>query len=135
MTVQATGTLAHNPYGGYTDWFGTPSPSQLNWYPDMTVGSYTGQSQSAWTVTGNGQYLVEGGEFPTVNGAAQQGLVRFAVPSIAPNKQGPRLSGSNFKPTVVSLSAGVVRVSFPLNYDRDDMPRAKRIEAQDEFAA
>ncbi|MCW2524725.1 MAG: domain containing protein, partial [Frankiales bacterium] len=120
FTVQATGTLGHNPYGGYTDWFGTPSPSQLNWYPDMTVGSYTGQSQSAWTVTGNGQYLVEGGEFPTVNGAAQQGLVRFAVPAIAPNKQGPRVSGSNFVPNVVSLSPGVVRVSFPLNYDRDD---------------
>ncbi|MCW2522887.1 MAG: domain containing protein, partial [Frankiales bacterium] len=120
FTTQATGTLAHNPEGGYTDWFGQPSPSQLNWYPDMSVGSYTGQSQAAWTVTGNGQYLVEGGEFPTVNNTAQQGLVRFAVPSIAPNKQGPRLSGSNFKPSVVSLSAGAVRVSFPLNYDRDD---------------
>ncbi len=120
FTTAATGTLAHNPISGYTDWYGKPSPSQLNWYPDMTVGSYTGQKQAAWTVTGNGSYLVEGGEFPTVNGVAQQGLVRFAVPSIASDKQGPRVSGSHFKPSLVSESTGTVRVALQLNYDRDD---------------
>ena len=34
------------------------------------------------------------GSSPGVNGAAQQGLVRFAVPGKAPNKQGPQLSGA-----------------------------------------
>ena len=35
------------------------------------------ERQAAWAVTGNGDYLVLGGEFPSVNGVAQQGLVRF----------------------------------------------------------
>ena len=38
-----------------------------------------------------------GGEFPTVNGVAQQGLVRFAVPSLAPNKLGPQDTGAGLR--------------------------------------
>ena len=49
--------------------------------PDMTPGTFTGQNQAGWSVTGNGQYVVYGGEFPRVNGVDQQGLVRFAVPA------------------------------------------------------
>ena len=63
--------------------------SLLQWFPTVAIGSYTGQSQAAWSVTGNSNYVVLGGEFPRVNGTAQQGLVRFAVKTIAPNKRGP----------------------------------------------
>ena len=58
-----------------------------------TPGTVTGQYQAGWTVDGNEQYVAYGGEFPRVNGVAQQGLVRFAVPSIAPNKFGPAATG------------------------------------------
>ena len=57
--------------------------------PSVAIGSYTGQSQAAWSVTGNTNYVVLGGEFPRVNGAAQQGLVRFAMKPLAPNKRRP----------------------------------------------
>ena len=90
FTTYPTGTVAHNSEGGYADWFGNPDPTQLDWYPTLTTGTYTGQNQAAWSVTGNTSYVALGGEFPTVNGTAQQGLVRFAVRSIAPNKVGPR---------------------------------------------
>ena len=69
---------------------------------------------------GNSQYVVEGGEFLHVNGLAQQGLVRFAMPSIAPEKQGPMVTGSQFVPSLVSLTPGTVRVAFQTNWDRDD---------------
>ena len=35
----------------------------VNWLPTMSMGSYTGQYQAGWTVTGNDDYLVYGGEF------------------------------------------------------------------------
>ena len=92
FTAQATGTLGHdigNPDSHSTDFYGQPAPSIINWFPDLDIGTYTGQNQGPWSVSGNSQYVVEGGEFLHVNGVAQQGLVRFAIPSIAPNKQGP----------------------------------------------
>ena len=120
-TTQATGTLLHDQTGGaYHDWGGSPSPTQYNWYPDFTTGSVTGQNQAAWAVTGNGSYVIEGGEFPTVNGTAQQGLVRFAIPSISGHKQGAMVTGSKFVPTIVSLTPGTARIAFQANWDRDD---------------
>lgn len=119
FTTYPTGTLAHNPFTSYTDWFGMPSPSMITWWPDLTTGSATGQVQAAWNVSGNSQYLVMGGEFPTVNGIGQQGLVRFALVPIAPNKQAPMVSGSKFMPTLVSLRTGSVHVAWQANWDRD----------------
>jgi PKD repeat protein len=118
-TNYATGTLAHNTMGGYKDWGGTPSPTQLDWYPTLATGKYTGQNQAAWSVTGNSQYVALGGEFPTVNGTAQQGLVRFAVRAIAPNKAGPRPSPT-LNPSLVSLSSGTVRVGWQATFDQDN---------------
>ena len=120
FTANATGTLLHNSQSGYADLYGQPSPSIVDWFPDMDEGTYTGQSQAAWSVTGNGQYLVEGGEFPTVNGVAQQGLVRFAVSSLAPKKQGPQNSGWFFRPSVIATSPTTARVAWQANVDRDD---------------
>ncbi|UQX89356.1 PKD domain-containing protein [Jatrophihabitans telluris] len=119
FTTQATGTIGNDPLG-YYNFAGSPSPSLVNWFPDFYTGSYTGQGQAAWTVTGNDKYVVMGGEFPGVNGAAQQGLVRFAVKSIAPNAQKPRVTGAAFVPTLTSFSAGTVRVTWQSNWDRDD---------------
>ncbi|MGO4592525.1 PKD domain-containing protein [Leifsonia sp. 2TAF2] len=113
----ATGTITNDPYG-YYNWAGTPSPSLLDWFPKWTVGTFTGQSQATWSVSGNSKYVVYGGEFPTVNGIASQGLARFAVPSSAPNKVGPQ--GIPLTPTAASFNAGEVRVSFAATYDMDN---------------
>ncbi len=99
---------------------GQPAPELLHWAPDFTTGSYTGATQAAWTIEGNADYVVLGGEFPTVNGTAQQGLVRFAVRSIAPNKSGPRGAASSLAPTVVALAPGRMRVAWQASYDRDN---------------
>jgi PKD repeat protein len=122
FTAQATGTVAHNAEtgAGYGDFYGQPSPSLINWLPDLDIGTYTGQSQAAWSVSGNTNYIALGGEFPKVNGVAQQGLVRFAVPSQAPKKQGPRVSAADFQRSATPLSATSVRVRWQANWDRDD---------------
>ena len=43
------------------------------------------------TVESSGDYVVMGGQFPTVNGVGQQGLVRFAKAASVPDKSGPRV--------------------------------------------
>ena len=117
----ATGTITTNPYSGYYNYAGNPSPALLNWFPDMDEGTFTGESQGPWTVQGNDQYVVYGGEFVHVNGVAQQGLVRYAVPTIAPNLQGPMITGSLMNPTLSSLSAGTARIAWTQNWDRDNV--------------
>ena len=118
-TTFATGTNTGPDSYGW-NYNGVPDTTQLEWYPTLTDGTATGQNQAAWSVTGNSNYVSLGGEFPTVNGAAQSGLVRFAVRSIAPNKVGPQVYGSAWNVTAVSLASGSVRVSFPSNWDPDD---------------
>ncbi len=119
FSTTRTGTITKEPYG-YFNWEGTPSPSPLTWYPEIEAGTYTGQSQGPWSVTGNGQYVVLGGEFPSVNGTAQQGLVRFAVPAIAPNKQVPRLFLAGWPLKLNSFVAGQVQINWSGNWDRDN---------------
>ena len=111
-------TIEKDPYG-YFNYEGQPRPTLLNWFPDLEVGAYTGQSQAAWNVAGNADYLVVGGEFPSVNYKGQQGLARFARTGIAPNNDGPRLQSAEFVPTVTSFAQGM-RVNWPANYDRDN---------------
>ncbi|GCE76118.1 PKD domain-containing protein [Cellulomonas biazotea] len=105
---------------GYTNFEGTPAPEMLNFYPDLDTGLYTGQNQGPWAVTGDDRYIVYGGEFLNVNFRRQQGLVRFAVPTIAPNDQGPRFTGADFTPTARSIGTGTVRVSWTANADFDN---------------
>ncbi|SMQ72678.1 PKD repeat-containing protein [Plantibacter sp. VKM Ac-1784] len=119
FTKATTGTLTADPYG-YYNFAGTPAPTLLNWFPTINTGSYTGTGQGAWDVTVAGDYVLYAGEFTQVNGTGMQGLVRFAKASIAPNKDGPRLTGSNFVPTVTSFSRGTARISWQANYDRDN---------------
>ncbi|RPF22761.1 hypothetical protein [Myceligenerans xiligouense] len=104
----------------YPDSPGTPRPEILNWYPDFTPGSYTGQSQGPWDVTAAGDYLLYGGEFTKVNNRPQQGLVRFTVRDAAANADGPRLGGASFQLSLESTRAGTVEATWPSNHDRDD---------------
>jgi hypothetical protein len=83
------------------------------------MGSYTGQNQAAWTVTGNSYYVALGGEFPKVNGKSQQGLVRFAVRAIAPNKVGP-IASAGVTPVVTTPSAKTVKVTWTTTWDQDN---------------
>ncbi|MBM7798512.1 PKD repeat protein [Microlunatus panaciterrae] len=115
----ATGVLTKDTRG-YPSFTGQPAPSLQNWFPQMTQGTASGQGQAAWTVTGTGSYVVMAGEFPSVNNVPQQGMVRFAVKEIAPNKFGPRATGTNFQPTLSSPQPGQVRVNWVSNFDYDN---------------
>ena len=68
---------------------GNPAPNLLKWLPELINGTFTGQGQAGWNVTGNADYVVIGGEFPRAGNVGQQGLVRYAVPGLAPNDRGP----------------------------------------------
>ena len=115
----ATRTLTADPYG-YFSFTGRPAPELLVWFPDLDTGTVTGQNQGPWTVTGTSQYIVMGGEFRNVNLRPQQGLVRFAVSSIAPDKEGPRSSAAATNPVLDSPSSGTIRVRWQSNWDRDN---------------
>jgi PKD repeat protein len=122
-----TGVITRHPIfpGGngpgpiYHDFAGQPATTQFDWYPTLTAGTISGQGQAAWSTTGNGTYLALGGEFPTVNGVAQQGLVRFAVTGAAPNKVGP-VSATTLTPIVSTQDAGTLRVSWQADWDQDN---------------
>jgi hypothetical protein len=121
FTTAAMGTLQHWVNGGQLgDFGGRPAPRMLIWFPDLTPGTYTGQSQAAWSVAANGSYVVLGGEFPTVNGKPQQGLVRFAVSSLAPNKQGPMASAADLAVRATPTGPGQVQVTYRTTWDRDN---------------
>ncbi|SDF51532.1 hypothetical protein [Klenkia brasiliensis] len=96
---------------------GQPAPALQTWFPTFASGTVTGQYQAGWNVTGNAQYVVYGGEFPRVNGTAQQGLVRFAVPSAAPNRVGPAAQPT---PTASQPLGGAARVSWQATSDQDN---------------
>ena len=117
----ATCTITRNRTGGsYYNFEGKPCPTMLAFYPDINTGTYTGQGQGPWNLAANSQYVLYGGEFTIVNNKRQQGLVRFAVSSIAPNKEGPKATGTDFKPTLSTPSANSVKVTWKSNYDRDN---------------
>jgi alkaline phosphatase len=120
FTKDAVGQVQPNSQGGYYDLQGFAAPAQRTFWPVFTTGTFTGLNQATWNVTGGGDYVVYGGEFLRVNGTAQQGLVRFATPDLAPNDQGPVLTGSATQPTAASRATGTVQVSWPANWDRDD---------------
>ncbi|TXK17733.1 PKD domain-containing protein [Homoserinibacter sp. GY 40078] len=119
FTKAATGTMTRDIYG-YYKWTGIASPSVANWFPDFNAGTYTGIFQGPWTITTDGRYVLYGGEFTTVNGSGQQGLSRFAVSSIAPDRDGPRVSGGNWPISAVARGAGTVAITWPANHDRDN---------------
>jgi PKD repeat protein len=130
--TKATGTVG-NATVANNAFVGKPAPSVLTWYPTFLSGTYTGQGQANWSVAGNSQYVVYGGEFPGVNNKAQQGLVRFAVPGVATNKIGPD-SSAGLTPTVASFAAGSARVSWSTTTDRDNENLTYSVYRSDEPA-
>ncbi|MEU2350286.1 PKD domain-containing protein [Modestobacter sp. NPDC049651] len=118
FTTAATGTVGNATLKNKT-FAGKPAPSQLNWWPSMKAGTFTGQGQAGWSVSGNSTYVVYGGEFTQVNGEGQQGLVRFAVPSAAPNKVGPTYS-DGLTPTVTAAGPGAAKVTWTATSDQDN---------------
>ena len=121
MSREATGVATWEPdQGRYYSFEGQPAPSQLTWFPSMNSGTYTGQFQGPWSVTGNDNYIVMGGEFTRVNDTNQQGLVRYAVSNVAPNDRGPALFNTTYPIKVTSTETGKVRVNWSANYDMDN---------------
>lgn len=100
------------------DYTGIGYTGQLHWYPDLEFGSYTSSKQAAWSIGGNGDYLVLAGEFPKVNNVAQQALTRFAKKPISNGLKPIASTGST--PTPIPTSGGAVRVVFGAMFDRDD---------------
>ncbi|WP_150309282.1 PKD domain-containing protein, partial [Planctomonas psychrotolerans] len=99
---------------------GNPSPKMLSWWPDFNSGTVSGATQGPWAVAATDDYVVFAGEFTRVNNLPQQGIVRFASKEIAPNDDGPRVSGSAFVPTVTPAASGAVNVRWLTNWDRDN---------------
>lgn len=126
MTRDVRGQNTADIYG-YPDHPGTPRPEILDWYPQWTVGTYTGINQAVWNVTGNSDYVLYGGEFPRVNTTNQQGLVRFARREIAPNKVPPTLNTAKWPLSAVSIAGGSVRLSWAGNPDKDNATITYRI--------
>ncbi|OMH31373.1 hypothetical protein BGP79_10185 [Tersicoccus sp. Bi-70] len=126
FTKDVTRTITDDVMG-YHNFGGNPAPSIVQWFPYLDPGSYTGQTQAAWSVTGNNDYVVLGGEFPKVNGTAQQGLVRFKRKAVTAGTSGPVNSGANANPSVTSLDAGTVKITWPANWDRDDKTLTYRL--------
>jgi PKD repeat protein len=128
FTKTVTGTITKDNMG-YANFAGNPHPGLLSWFPRWVAGTYTGQGQATWSVSGtaNGDYIVYGGEFPTVNSTSQQGLVRFAKTSAATNKVGPLASTAgqywstqSFHVSAQSLTAGTAHISWSSTMDRDN---------------
>ncbi len=118
-TADVRGTNKGDIYD-YPDHPGTPRPEMLNFHPPFVAGTYTQAAQATWSVTGNDDYVLYGGEFLRASGQPQQGIARFATRSIAPNTRGPRLISTGWAPTVASYAPGSVRVQWQPNVDWDD---------------
>ncbi len=133
LTAERKGTLWRTPRidRRYTNWNGYPAPAIVGWFPEFRAGTVTGQSQALWALAGAGEYLVAAGEFPTVNGRTQAGLVRFARPTVQPPRQGPVFAGAGWPPTLRSLGSGTVRVSIPGNVDLDDLSLSYTVTRDD----
>ena len=112
-------TNAYGPYGNWQHFPGIPSSEILHWYPQIDAGSYTGNYQGGYTVEGNSDYLVVGGEFPSVNNVAQQGLVRFPSREIAPNRDAIR-GYEDLLPRITAVGSGTVRIGWTAAFDRDN---------------
>lgn len=127
FTSTAKGTVQPNSLlpGTFSSFSNYPAPSLVNWFPDFknptctTAGCSLYESQPTNTMESSGNYIVVGGQFPSVNGIAQQGLVRFAKPAAAPKKDAPRTyNGSG--PTVRAVASNVMRVTAAPG-DRDNL--------------
>ncbi|MFD9411373.1 DNRLRE domain-containing protein [Streptomyces sp. NPDC059989] len=100
----------------------TTGTGKLGWAPDTNDGIGEGIGPRVMTVGSKGgvQYLWVGGEFTTVNGAAQQSLTRFASTGDTGAPTVPVASAVGFKP-------GEVQVRWRTSLDLDDSALTYRI--------
>ena len=136
FTAAAKGDLLPNSLSPtkFKDYSAYDSPAVVNWFPQFAQGPTSGyySGQPTLTIESTGDYVVVGGQFPTVNGKAQQGLVRFARGSIAPKDVGPRVYFSDpgsantsvGTPSAKVVGGNVVRVTAA-PWDRDDAVLSK----------
>ena len=135
-TKEPTRTLTWEPdQGRYTNFVGQPAPELLTWYPEINSGTFTGQSQGPWAVTGNSEYLVMAGEFTRVNFTNTEGITRFAVRSKAPNLIGPKLVNVGYPLHLTSTETGSVRVNWMTNFDNDNENLTYRVYRDTQNAA
>ena len=135
FSMNASGrALTANQVPTYLSYEGQPAPTLRHWYPTFTPGSFTGQEQATWSVAAGSGYVVYGGEFPAVQGTPQQGLVRFASSRIAPNKQGPVVTGGAYGLHAASALRGEVVLTWTSNYDPDDASLTYAVERRGESA-
>jgi hypothetical protein len=82
------------------------------WYPDTNTGPPT--SVGPLVMATDGQQLLVGGDFLTVNKIGQQGFVRFPAgpDTTVPARPNPF--------TVASAAPGTVKINFTTGLDRDD---------------
>ncbi|MCX5588695.1 DNRLRE domain-containing protein [Streptomyces erythrochromogenes] len=100
----------------------TTGIGKLGWSPDTNDGIGEGIGPRVMAVgSKNGvQYLWVGGEFTTVNGAAQQSLTRFASTGDTGAPTVPVASAASFKP-------GEVQVRWRTSLDLDDSALTYRV--------
>ncbi|MCJ0904455.1 LamG-like jellyroll fold domain-containing protein [Rhodococcus sp. ARC_M6] len=116
LAFRTNTTGAVNSSGNF---LGKPAPEILHWLPSLAPGTFTGQNQAGWSIAGNDRYIVVGGEFPKVNGVAQQGLVRFAVKPLSPNAEKP-VGYDELTPTFADVGPGAIRATWKAAWDRDN---------------
>ncbi|MFJ2593713.1 DNRLRE domain-containing protein [Streptomyces erythrochromogenes] len=100
----------------------TTGIGKLGWSPDTNDGIGEGIGPRVMTVGSKNavQYLWVGGEFTTVNGAAQQSLTRFASTGDTGAPTVPVASAASFKP-------GEVQVRWRTSLDLDDSALTYRV--------
>ncbi|MEU3774150.1 DNRLRE domain-containing protein [Streptomyces sp. NPDC032472] len=100
----------------------TSGTGKLGWAPDTDDGIGEGIGPRVMTVgSGSGvPYLWVGGEFTTVNGAAQQSLTRFASTGDTGAPTAPLASAASFRP-------GEVQVRWRTGLDLDDSTLTYRV--------
>ncbi|GEK78813.1 hypothetical protein ABA31_01640 [Agrococcus baldri] len=104
---------------GYRSFTGNPAAKLLHWYPIWGTGSVSGVDQAGWSVASAGDYVLYGGEFTSINGIRQQGLVRFATRDVAPKDIGPTMQGGTWPISASSFREGEARIRWEANYDAD----------------
>ncbi|GAB2590281.1 hypothetical protein GCM10009593_32300 [Microlunatus antarcticus] len=136
FTADAKGDVLPNSFSPtkFKDYSTYQAPAVINWFPQFAQGPTSGyySGQPTLTIESTSDYVVVGGQFPTVNGKAQQGLVRFGRPGLAPGTDGPRVYFSDpgsantsvGTPSVKVVGGNTVRVTAA-PWDRDDLVLSK----------
>jgi PKD repeat protein len=125
--------LTNKEDGNRYDWEGAPSPSIQDFWPKVSAGSFTGQYQGTWSLSGNDQYLAAGGEFPKINSVKQQGLARFALRESAPRQVGPEYD-AELRPSLAATGDDAIRIQWPTTIDRDNGSLTYRVIRDDKYS-